>query len=152
MLKNVATQNQLIADNIREHGWHCLHVFPTNEEQERFSYSIGFTESFDSPEVLLFGLEHEKAHALLNECAYLFRNGHKITPDAADQNVLSGDYSVVFKLVRPEFFGEYLGTALRYYQDKSFSAAVMFIPDREHHFPWQSGYGDISAQESLAIV
>ena len=152
MSESVAIQNQRIADNIREHGWHCLHVFPNVEGQEKFSYSVGFTESYGAPEVLIFGLEREKAHALLNECANLFKNGHKIAPEAEDSNVLAGDYSVVFKSIRPEFFGEYLGTAIRYYQERPFTAAVMFIPDRAHHFAWQQGYSDIPADEALAIV
>ena len=36
--------------------------------------------------------------------------------------------------------------------ERPFSALVMFLPDREHRFPWQSGYADIPAEESLAIV
>jgi hypothetical protein len=45
-----------------------------------------------------------------------------------------------------------LGTALRYYRPKEFGAVVMFIPDREHRFPWQAGYDYIPANDSLAIV
>ncbi len=138
--------------NIREYGWHCLHVFPTKEDQDRFSYSIGFGESYGAPEVLIFGLEREKAHALLNECAHLVKGGHIIRPGAEDDDVLAGDYKVVFRSVRPDCFGEYLGTAVRYYQGRPFSAVVMFLPDRQHRFPWQPGYEDIPADEALAIV
>jgi hypothetical protein len=152
MGEDLATQNQKISDNIREYGWHCLHVFPTKEGQDKFSYSIGFGESYGAPEILIFGLEREKAHALLNECAHLLRDGHTILPDAEDDNVLAGDYTVVFKTVRSESFGDYLGTAVRYYRGKPFNAVVMFLPDRQHRFPWQSGYDDIPAEEALAIV
>ena len=109
MGEDLATQNQRISDNIREYGWHCLHVFPTKEGQDKFSYSIGFGESYGSPEVLIFGLEREKAHALLNECAHLLKGGHIIVPGVEDGSVLAGDYKVVFKSVRPDRFGEYLG-------------------------------------------
>ena len=152
MGEDLATQNQRISDNIREYGWHCLHVSPTKQGQDKFSYSIGFGESYGAPEVLIFGLERERAHALLNECAELLKCGHTILPDVEDANVLTGDYKVVFKPVRSDSFGEYLGTALRYYQGKPFSAVVMFLPDRQHRFPWQPGYDDIPAEESLAIV
>src|SRR5690606_16769752 len=152
MGEDLATQNQRISDNIRECGWHCLHVFPTKEGQDKFSYSIGFRESYGAPEVLIFGLEREKAHALLNECAQLLKGGHTIVPGVEDGNVLAGDYKVVFKAVRSDSFGEYLGTALRYYQGKPFSAMIMFLPDRQNRFSWQAGYDDIPAEESLAIV
>ena len=152
MGEDLATQNQRISDNIREYGWHCLHVFPTKEGQDKFSYSIGFGKSYGSPEVLIFGLEREKAHALLNECAHLLKGGHIIVPGVEDGSVLAGDYKVVFKSVRPDRFGEYLGTAVRYYKDKPFSAVVMFLPDRQHRFPWHQGYDYIPAGEPLAIV
>ena len=152
MGEDLAAQNQRISDNIREYGWHCLHVFPTKENQDKFSYSIGFGESYGAPEVLIFGLEREKAHALLNECAHLLKGGHTILLGAEDDDVLAGDYKVIFKSVRPDCFGEYLGTAVRYYQRKPFNAVVMFLPDRQHRFPWQPGYEDIPADEALAIV
>ena len=152
MGEDLAAQNQRISDNIQDYGWHCLHVFPTKEGQDKFSYSIGFGESYAAPEVLIFGLEPEKAHALLNECAQLLKGGHTIRPGVEDANVLAGNYKVVFKTVRSDSFGEYLGTALRYYQGKPLSAVVMFLPDRQHRFPWQPGYDDIPAGEALAIV
>lgn len=152
MGSDLTAQNQEIADNIRKYGWHCLHVFPTEEGQDKFSYSIGFADSYGAPEVLIFGLERDKAHALLNECANLLKGGHVIQTDVGDPNVLAGGYDVVFKAVRSDCFGGYLGTAARYYQDKPFKAVVMFIPDRGHRFPWQAGYDYIPADESLAIV
>ena len=149
---DLAIQNQRIADNIRLYGWHCLHVSPTKEDQDKFSYSIGFGESYGAPEVLVFGLEREKAHALLDECAHLLKGGHVIHPGVEDDDVLAGGYKVVFRPVRPDCFGEYLGTAVRYYQGKPFGTGVMFLPDRQHRFPWQAGYDDIPAGEALAIV
>ena len=148
----LAAQNQKIADNIQKYGWHCLHVAPSEDDEEPFSYSIGFTESYGAPEVLVFGLSREKAYGLLNACASALKKGHAITPEVEDPELLSGGYKVVFKSVRPECIDEYLGTTERYYQDKPFRAVVMFLPDREHRFPWQTGYSYIRVDEALAIV
>ena len=152
MGEDPAAQNQRISENIREYGWHCLHVFPTKENQDKFSYSIGFEESYGAPEVLIFGFEREKAHAVLNECAQLLKGGHTIHPDVEDAEVLAGDYTVVFKSVRPHCYGEYPGTASRYYQGKPFDAVVMVLPDWQHRFPWRSRYDGIPADEPLAII
>lgn len=152
MNDKLQAQNQRILDNIRSHGWHCLHVFPTKDDQDRFTYSIGFSESYSAPEIVIFGVSREKAQAALNECAWLLRNGHAIRTDVEDGNVLAGGYHVIFKSIRPEYFGEYLGTAVRYYQDRPFDAVVMFFPDREHRFPWDEGYDYIPMDEALAIV
>lgn len=152
MQDDAVTQNQKIERNIQAYGWHCLHVFPTEEGEDAFSYSIGFAETCNAPEVLVFGLAREKAHALLNACAQLLKSGHVIQADVEDANVLAGDYKVVFKSVRPECFDEYLGTASRYYDDKPFHAVVMFLPDKQHRFPWQPGYDGMPAREPLSIV
>ncbi|MDR7134068.1 hypothetical protein J2X06_001252 [Lysobacter niastensis] len=149
---DLTTLDQKIADDIREYGWHCLHVFPTQDGQDCFTYSIGFSESYGAPEVLIFGLERQKAHSLLDECARLFRDGHAISPDIEDPNILAGGYMVVFRPVRQDCFREYLGGALRHYRGRPFGAVVMFLPDREHRFPWQPGYDYIPADEPLAIV
>ena len=116
------------------------------------TYSIGFTESYGAPEILVFGLAREKAHALLSECALLLTSGQTLEANVDNAEVLSGGYKVTFRPVRPECYGAYLGTAMRYYRQTPFSAMVMFLPDREHRYPWQPGYSYIPADEPLAIV
>lgn len=142
-----------VATDIRRYGWHCLHVFPTQDDEGVcFTYSIGFTESYGAPEIAVFGLPQEKAHALLSECASLLRNGHTIQLGVEDPNILAGGYTVVFKPARPACMGEYFGTAMRHYGGKAFTVAVMFLPDRQHRFPWQADYDYMPADEALAIV
>lgn len=148
----LAAQNKQVAENILRCGWHCLHIAPCKDGEAPFTYSIGFTETFGAPEVLVFGLPAEKAHSLLNACASALKGGHAITPDVENPKILSGGYKVIFRRVRPECFGEYLGVAGRYYQGGPFGAVVMFLPDSEHRFPWQAGYSYIRVDEALAIV
>ena len=152
MVRDIASENLKISEHIREFGWHCLHIFPTEAVHANFSYSIGFNESYEAPEVLIFGLSREKAHALLNECAQLLKSGASIESEIEDDRILAGGYKVMFKQVKADAFHEYLGTALRFYGEKPFTAVVMFLPDKQHKFPWQSGYDDINATESLSIV
>ena len=149
---NQAKSKLKTADHIREFGWECLHVFPSAEGEAAFSYSIGFEESFNAPEVLVFGIERTKAHALLSECAGLLRKGETIATEIPDARILSGGYKVVFKQVKPEAFDEYLGVACRYYGERSFRAVVMFLPDAGHRYPWDPGYAYINADEALSIV
>lgn len=130
--------NKTIATNIKAHGWHCLHVFSNDEQEENFTYSIGFAQSFDAPEILIFGIPLEKSRALLNACAESLKRGHQFSPNVADGTILQGGYKVVFKPLLKEHFDEYVGAALRYYYPTPFHAMVMFLPDRHHAFPWES--------------
>ena len=101
---------------------------------------------------MVFGLNREKSHALLNECAQLLRGDHKFCAGAKDGSVLSGSYNVVLKPVKVQYFNEYLGTAVRYFEAKPFQAMVMFLPDKNNLFPWEDSYNGQPADEPLKIV
>jgi hypothetical protein len=151
-LSSVESERERIARNIGQYGWHCVHVLPNEESQQQFTYTIGFSESFSQPEVMVFGVPREKAHALLAACADVLKGGDSLEPGIADDRILSGGDSVMFKTVRPAAFPEYLGTAMRYYGSKPFDATVMFLPDANHCFPWEPGYAYIDASEPQSIV
>jgi len=137
---------------IGKYGWYCLHVHPTEgTEQEVFSYTIGLYATYGHPEIMVFGMPTEKAHGILSECADLIKAGNRFPVGEPVPDVLSGDYKVIFRPVQRSNFNEYLGTALRYYGPKDFSALVLFWPDREHRFPWESE--NLSTQaEALNVV
>lgn len=144
--------NARIAREIRKLGWFCLTVVPDDSSTETFAYTIGFTETFDAPEIAVFGLPGEKAYPLLAECGKLLRQGKRFRPGVKCANVLAGDYKVIFKPVKEECLGEYFGGAARYYGARLFSAMVMFLPDKKHLFPWQKRYQGSMQKEALGIV
>jgi len=144
--------NSRIRANIDQYGWHCLNVWSRvgDDEHTAFSYTIGLTESYGHPEIMIFGLG-DKAHGILNECANLIKKGARFVPNEPNPDVLTGDYRVIFRPVRKECFPEYLGTALRYYGKRPFEAFVLFWPNKEHKFPWE--YSEKSVQaEALHVV
>jgi Domain of unknown function (DUF4262) len=179
---DLAKERKAIALNIRKYGWHCLHVFPTSPgpnpllanpllanpllanpllanpgvptpvESTQFTYSIGFAESYGVPEMMVFGLPHEKGHGVLSSCAALIKEGQRFEADVPNGEVLAGGYQVICKPVRPRHFEDYLGTAMRYYGPQPFEALVIFIPDKNHRFPWKMSYAGAPATEALSIV
>ena len=154
MTRSTSEVNETIAGHVRQYGWHCLHVFPTKDDGAHvgFTYSIGFVQSYDAPEVVIFGLSREKAHALLNQCAQLFATGDKVEPDVEDGRILARDFKVVFRSIPRAAYDEYLGTAVRYYGDSEFPALLMYLPDKSGLFPWQAGYSGMDASEALSIT
>lgn len=152
MTTDAATQNARIARNVRDHDWHCLHVFAQDPSQDAFTYTIGLHERFGAPELIVFGLEQKQAHGVLSACVERVRAGHRFVPDLRDGEILRSGYGVVFKPLRRECFGEFVGTALRYYGDTQFKVLVMFLPDQEHRYPWDRGYIGPPAREAVGIV
>lgn len=142
------------SSHIKQYGWSCLHVSPGKDEPEftPFSYSIGFTESYQAPEVIVFALSREKAHGLLNQCAELLAEGGRLRADVEDDRILAHGYKVLFRPLPLTAYSQYLGTALRYYGQRNFDALVMFLPDREHRLPWDQGYCGADAAEAVAVT
>lgn len=144
--------DEKVANDIREYGWHCLHVAPrAGEEGAIFTYTIGLVHSYHHPELMIFGLGREKSHQILHECVEMIKSGTQLPINERVPDVLSRDFDVMFKPIRKEHFGEYLGTAIRQYGHKEFGAYVLFWPDKENRFVWEST--QLSSQsEALHVV
>ena len=141
-----------IRHDIAHYGWHSVSVFPDNDDQDRFTYTIGFSESYQAPEVAIFGLAGERAHRLLGVCAALLEKGGSLEVEVPDDRLLQGGYRVMFKEMKKAAFPEYLGTATRYFGHADFRCVVMFFPDSQGRFPWETGYDYIRVDEGLKIV
>lgn len=141
-----------IKQDIAEYGWHGVHAFPDNEIQDRFTYTIGLSESYQGPEVAIFGIDRKRAHQLLAVCANLLRSGATLDVDVPDGRLIRGGYKVVFRIISKEAYPEYLGTAVAYFGNTDFRAVVMFLPDSLGRFPWEPGYNYVRVNEGLAIV
>lgn len=141
-----------IRSDVDAFGWHCLSVSPCEGEAgESFTYTIGLVETFDHPEIMIFGLGNKVSHGILSNCVEMIRKGVAFQADIDYPGVIGAGYKVVFKKVLPEFLPEYFGAASRFYGDKPFNGLVMFWPDKAHQFPWQEA-GSTAQGEALNIV
>jgi hypothetical protein len=141
-----------LRSDVETFGWHCLSVHPkAGEEGAHFTYTIGLTETLAHPEIMIFGLGSKVSHQILTDCVGMIREGTTFQPDVEYENVVGGNYKVVFKTMKPEFLPEYFGTAERFYNGKPFIGLVMFWPDKEHRFPWQET-NSASQREALNVV
>ncbi|ABD81607.1 DUF4262 domain-containing protein [Saccharophagus degradans] len=143
--------NESLIENIKKHGWQCQYVFDANGEKEDFSYSIGFEESFDHPEIMIFGLKRETMHSILSGIASDIKEGRKFEEGVRTGNVLSGEFEVIFKSVNEEFLPEYAGIATSFY-NKPFRMMVMFWPDKSNILPTEVGCKLTVQNEALKIV
>ena len=141
-----------ITNDIRDYGWHCLHVAPrVGKEGASFTYTIGLVSTYHHPELMIFGLERDKSHGVLCECVEMIKSGTQFPINERVSDVLARDFEVMFKPIRKEYFGEYLGTAVRHYGHKEFVAYVLFWPDKENQFVWESS--ELPSQsEALHVV
>jgi hypothetical protein len=108
----VVDENVEIAKSVAEHGWHAIAVRATDETPE-YLYTIGLGAQFDHPEVIVFGLRHTAAHALMKRVVAAVRGGRRFeTGRHAD--VLAGSV-VELRDVDPTHHRQFLAYALAFY-------------------------------------
>ncbi len=145
------TKDKNIQSDIQEYGWHCLNVFDPEGINPDFVYSIGFEETYNHPEIMIFGLESSKSHHILSDIANDIKDGVALKTNTKLRNIIGGDYDVIFKEVKTNDFSKFLGTAVDYY-DKPFRAWVMFWPDKNNVLPTEKGCLATNQSEALKIV
>ncbi len=143
--------SQSIKENIEKFGWQCQYVFDHDGEKEGFSYSIGFEESYDHPEIMIFGLAKETMHSVLSDIAEDIKEGLVIEPNKKISGILSGDYEVLFKPIVAVNIPEYAGIASDYYS-KPFRIYIMFWPDKNNILPTEPNCELTVENEALKIV
>jgi hypothetical protein len=138
--------------DVQTFGWHCISVVPgEGESGENFTYTIGLSETFGHPEIMIFGLNSNTSHGILSDCVQQIREGTRFQAGVEYSEVLGGGYKVIFKKVRAECLPEYFGAAVRFYDGKEFEGIVLFWPDRDHLFPWQDSVSS-AQREAVDIV
>lgn len=140
-----------IKEHICQHGWRFQYVFDSEGIKESFAYSIGFEESFSHPEVMVFGLERETMRSLLQEVVDVVKAGGVFLPGQRYADILSGDYEIIFKPLKGEYYPDYAGTACDYYE-RTFRMYVMLWPDRNNVLPTEPGCQLTVQDEALKIV
>ena len=141
-----------IDHDIEKYGWHAVHVFEEDGVQAPFSYSVGFEESYNHPEVAIFGLENQLAHSILNDIAKDVASSRVLGVQAPEKEILGGDVAVQFAVAKPESHSTHFAQA-KYHYGRSFRVLVMLWPDRAGLFPSQPGCEVAKLQEeALGIV
>nr|WP_233410612.1 DUF4262 domain-containing protein [Rugamonas sp. CCM 8940] len=122
--------------HIEEYG---LHIISVNEEDDLppFSYSIGIEQSLAMPDLIVVGLRHEVAQAVINECYRQMKSGKLIAPGSRVADLLGGEFECVIGEVSPANIKEYMGWALWLYKGANCRAHQIIFPSTAGVFPWE---------------
>ena len=141
-----------VASDVHRFGWHCMSVAPrVGESGSHWTYTVGLLETFNHPEIAIFGLDSKMAHGILSDCVEAIRAGTRYPTDVAVAGVVKGDFLVEFRSVKAECLREKFGAAARYYDARPVEVVVMFWPTKEGKFPWEISTPS-GQEEALTIV
>lgn len=126
---------QKIEDDIERVGWSAVGVM----DNPPFTYTVGLTESYDHPELIIYGIGAETAHGILSVAVHHiekeYEGGVGKTYEAGQRydEILDG-YEVLF-VDHPADFP--LTAAASYYKamGKEWEALQLVWPDVEGKFP-----------------
>lgn len=132
------SDRKLFAD-VAKHGLHVAHI-PQEAVTPGWSFSIGLYRSHGSPEVVVFGLDMEVAHPLVNELGCRA----SLSPLEAGQihTGLVDGFDCVLKPVDPVWYRPFLGRAQWYYRRRPYPVLQCFWPDRAGNYPWEDSFDD----------
>ena len=131
------SEKQFVA-NVREHGWFRTSV-AADEQGPAFSYTTGFWQGVEQPELILVGLKHETAHHVLWDL-YAEAKAGKPLPIGVPIPDVFGSYAAYVFPVAKRFYAEYLGWSLWFYCGDDFPCLQVVWPDRNGIFPWEEDY------------
>src|ERR1700733_14507139 len=89
--------------DIREYSVHIIHVFDPDEENPRFSYSVGLWHTHRHPEVLIFGLKNDLCKSVLNSLNTDISKGRSFNAGTSSMDVLQGFRCYFEPLPKPQF-------------------------------------------------
>lgn len=129
-----------IAADIREFGWHAVGVATAvgdEDEGPPFAYTIGLEDTFEHPEVIIFGLNNdlEFMHWVLSEIAKRIAKGERFEHGAKKKDLLSG-FVCPFARFPKTAYDDHLGQAIVWHGSPDFRAVQCIWPDPKKKLPW----------------
>lgn len=119
-------------ENVREYGWHGTWV-AAEGEYAGFSYSTGFWITRQLPEVIVFSLKHDVAHAILWE---VFRYQPDLPIGRRIDDIFRNCQCYLLP-VAVRHYPNYVGWNRWFYGNDEFPCLQLVWPDRNGHMPWE---------------
>jgi uncharacterized protein DUF4262 len=122
--------------NIREHGWFRTNVL-ADGANAGFSYTTGFWLTLGFPDIIVFSLPSETAHAVFWDIFRDVRAG-KTPPVGQPADLFANMEGFLFP-VGLHHYAEHLGWSRWFYGSDDFPCLQLVWPDTKGVFPWQPG-------------
>ncbi len=130
-------EHQVVRD-VTESGCHVVGVLP-DERSPAFAYSIGLFHNYAHPEVLVFGLDLDLMHLIINGVRDNVGLGKRFVSGARYPDLLEG-FDCEFLTVNRSYYRELFGYARWFYQGNDFSVVQCLWPDKKGRFPREPGF------------
>lgn len=125
---------KLLAD-VKEYGWHVVKILE-KDDTPGWAFSVGLYKNFAHPEIVVFGLDGDLMHYIINVIGDDVREGKTFEIDGLYPDLIDS-YSCTFKPVNQTWYYDFLGYANWFYQNQNYSVLQCIWPDTNGRFPWE---------------
>jgi hypothetical protein len=124
---------------IEDHGWNVTTVFRREGETgPEWAFSAGLFHSYQHPEIVIFGLDLDIMHGIVNNIGDEVKRGTKFEPVTEYQEILAR-CGCRFREVHQRHHKAYFGWAIWFYESDQFPVLQCFWPDKQGKYPWEPG-------------
>ncbi|HZU13953.1 MAG TPA: DUF4262 domain-containing protein [Chloroflexota bacterium] len=133
-------EQKIVAD-IARYGWHVMHVLG-DDQGEPYSYTIGVYQSYGRPELAIFALSPDDAHAVLATLLGHIQEGRQFEPGVEYADLVEGR-TVAFMPVDGAWYEMFFGRAIDLYGTLNFPILHCIWADAAGHMPWSHDFDPI---------
>ena len=135
---NKEAEEKIIQD-VKDYGYHMA-LLEDDGYLPGFVFSIGFYQSYQHPEIIIFGLKQELMKNLLHHVAEELKKGMTFKPNIDYEDFLS-NYPIRFIEVDKEHYADYLGYCGWFYDGTfDFPAYQLVWTDKGGKYPWEENF------------
>lgn len=125
-----------LAAIIEQSGWAVVRVDGDSLEPT-LAYSVGMSESFAHPEIIVMGLAVAVMHTMIDTVGHLVASGRRFAAGEESTEIIEG-YACCFRAVAPAAVQHYMGVAVERC-GTSVAALHCVWPDAKGLYPWNQG-------------
>ncbi len=138
---DLTPEQQEVLVDVAEQGVHVVHVPRNGSEGPSYSYTVGLWESFQQPEVVVFGMPEDVAQDLLDTLADDASEGRVFQAGERHEGLLVG-YPVRFFATPPAMTASHFDVLPWAYEGADVPVIQLVWPDKQGRWPWEADVRD----------
>jgi Domain of unknown function (DUF4262) len=135
---NLDDNDRKLLKDVAEYGWHVV-VIPEESGTPGWAFSVGLYQSYQHPEVVVFGLPGELLPAVVNIIGAEVKAGNTFLAGQDYPDILEAVLCTL-RNVQQEWYRPFLGYATWYYRGTAFPVLQCIWPDKGQRYPWDAEF------------
>jgi len=128
-----------VVENVEKYGWHVV-LIKDEPGKTSWAFTVGLFETYQHPEVAIFGLKPDTRGRILNWIGENISKGKYFTAEQEHDWVFDG-YKCWSRTVQKKWYYDLFGYARWFYQSSDFPFVQCIWPAKDGIYPWeQHGY------------